>query len=130
MFDLKNVLSDLFSNQDMPLTKCSYDDLNVDTLGNAVKIVSDSMPHGVFTNTIILALTQRVSIPLESVLYFILPGPNQPRLPMGDFMMNLDKAHLKMNHLKDPMSYIRCKRMMSLIKSDGTLFIIERYMDM
>lgn len=81
MFDLKFILSVCFIDGKLIFDRKTEEERTM-TMGEAVQDVSQSMSHGVFSNMIILDLTKRVDITLDSIMNFILPSTNHrfPRI--------------------------------------------------
>lgn len=116
MLGFKETLQNCFNNEPV-------------TFGQAVRNVTASMPHGVFTNTIILEITQRVGIPLDRVINFILPGPNRRFPSLADNIKKLESRYDMLNQPRQARFTSSLQRIMPLIRSNGVLFLIEKLID-
>ena len=116
MLGFKEILNECFRQQGI-------------TFGQAIKEVTSSMPHGVFTNTIILEITQRVGVPLERVINFILPGPIKRFPSLADNLTKLESRYSLMKKPVDLRQLTGRQRILPMIRSNGTLVLIQKSID-
>lgn len=77
MLGFKEILEDLFI--DKPIN-----------FGQATQEINQLLPHGVFTNTIIQSILDRVDVPIEQVVNFLLPGQHYRFPTLADNIIKLE----------------------------------------
>ena len=117
MLGFKDILEDCFIDQPI-------------NFGKAVTQVSKSLEYGVFTNTCMIEVLNRIRVPVEDTINFILPGPNQKYPKISDLIVKLELRYDMLNKpsIHEEPVLVR-KRIMPLIRKDGCLYLIERLID-
>lgn len=128
MFDLKFIISVCFLNGKQIYDK-KLEAERALNFGEAVAQIDKTMPYGVYTNTIVLQLVDRMGLPIESMVHFILPGPNNRFPTVQDLLSKYSVKYNMLNPLSRNEYKSSFERILPLIKSDGTLFMIEKMLD-
>ena len=119
MLGLKNLLDVCFSDEPM-----SFEQI--------LNKVNSRHQYGIFHNTIASELHQRLNVPLSSLENVLIPAKINRFLPLSDLLAPLHQKHSllhKQSLRKSSQIPQNLSRIMPLIKSDGTLYLVQSFIE-